>query len=454
MEPWINQAVFYAIYPLGFCGTLKRNDFNSQPVPRLEKVLSWLDHIQALGANALYLGPVFESSWHGYDTADYYQVDRRLGSSATLAALSADLHRRGMRLVLDGVFNHAGRDFWAFRDLQARGEASPYRDWFCGLDFSRRSPYQDPFWYEGWNGHFELVKLNLSNPAVHEHLFGAVERWIHDFRIDGLRLDAADSLDFSFMRDLAAFCRNLRPDFWLMGEVIHGDYRRWANPEMLDSVTNYEVYKGLYSSHADRNYYEIAYALNRQFGPDGLYRDMHLFSFADNHDVNRVASSLATPAQLYPLYCLLFTMPGVPSIYYGSEWGLPGKKLNGNDLPLRPVLDLAEMNRQAPQADLPKTIANLARLRRESRALQSGSYQELFLSHEQLVFQRESGEERMIMAINASSQRQKVTLKIPAWKGMRLVDRLNPGDQFTIKINQADVELYPYWARIMAVASA
>jgi glycosidase len=223
-----------------------------------------------------------------------------------------------MRLILDGVFNHVGRDFWAFRDVLSAREQSVYREWFAGLKFGESSPYHDPFTYEGWNGHYSLVKLNLHHPAVVQHLFDAVSLWVEEFNIDGLRLDAADSIDIEFLRKLADFCQNLRPDFWLMGEVVHGDYRHWANDQALDSVTNYECYKGLYSSHVDRNYFEIGYSLNRQFGPDGLYRHLPLYNFVDNHDVNRVMSYLKNPAHLYPLYCLLFTMPGIPSIYYGS----------------------------------------------------------------------------------------------------------------------------------------
>ncbi len=459
MSHWIDQAVFYAIYPLGFCDALRRNDFSAAPVPRLEKITSWLDHIQSLGANALYLGPVFESSWHGYDTADYYHVDRRLGTDSTLAGLSANLHQRGMHLVLDGVFNHVGRDFWAFRDLLIFKEGSAYRDWFCKLDFNRQSPHQDPFWYEGWNGNYDLVKLNLANPAVRDHLFHAVESWIRDSDIDGLRLDAADCLDLGFMRDLAAFCRGLKPEFWLMGEVIHGDYRRWANPDTLDSVTNYEVYKSLYSSFVDRNFYEISYALNRQFGPQGIYTDGLFYTFADNHDVNRVASNLINPAHLYPLYCLLLTIPGVPSIYYGSEWGLQGKKEGGNDRPLRPTLDLAEMVRRAPQPDLPQTIARLANIRRNCPALQKGNYQELLLSHEQLVFKRELVGERVagalvagdpiIVAVNAASQPVKVSFKVPIEDGRHMVDLLNPSDSFLVQAGSVTVDLHSCWARIL-----
>src|SRR5512133_1605700 len=357
-QSWAENAVFYHIYPLGLCGAPKRNDFQSVPQARLEQLYPWLDHIQSLGANALYLGPLFESTAHGYDTADYYHVDRRLGTRETLSALAKEIHRRGMRLVLDGVFNHVGRDFWAFRDLQSRREQSPYRDWFQNLDFSRSSPSGDPFSYEGWSGHFDLVKLNHANPAVREHLFEAVRVWVDLFEIDGVRLDAADVLPPDFLDALSGFCRGLRSDFWLMGEMVVSGFRRLAQPGRMDSATNYEAYKGLYSSHVDHNYFELAYTLQRQFGPGGLYRDLDLYTFADNHDVNRVASNLKTPAHLYPLYSLLFSMPGIPSIYYGSEWGLLGERTRSSDDSLRPQLSLDQVA-SFPQPDLSALIARL-----------------------------------------------------------------------------------------------
>jgi cyclomaltodextrinase len=311
MNKWFEQALFYHIYPLGFCGAPTINDLHSQPVSRLDKVGVWLDHIQDLGLNSIYLGPLFESTSHGYDTADYYSVDRRMGTNADLANLSQDIHKRGIHLILDGVFNHVGRDFWAFKDVIENGESSRYKDWFSNLCFGQSSPYNDPFSYDSWNGHFNLVKLNLDNPEVKDHLFNAVGMWIMDFGIDGLRLDTADCLNMQFIRELSAFCRGIRSDFWMMGEVIHGDYRQWVNPRALDSVTNYDAYKGLYSSHNDGNYFEIAFSLNRQFGDSGIYEDLLLYSFADNHDVDRVASSLEDTSQLLPLYTILFTMPGM-----------------------------------------------------------------------------------------------------------------------------------------------
>src|SRR5207248_2637864 len=269
-----------------------------------------------------------------------------------------------------------------------------YRDWFAGVDFGRRSPYGDPFGYEGWQGHFDLVKLNLRHPEVRAHLFGAVQSWVERFDIDGLRLDVADALDPGFLRDLAAFCRGLRPDLWLLGEAIHGDYRRLTGPGLLDSATNYECYKGLYSSHNDRNYFEIASSLNRQFGDGGLYRDLPLYNFADNHDVNRVASTLRNPAHLYPLYLLLFTIPGVPSVYAGSEWGIEGIRKAGDDRPLRPPFPSpAAAASRGTHPDLAVAVARFAALRHRSAALRRGSYRQLHVAPEQLAFARQEGGE-------------------------------------------------------------
>jgi cyclomaltodextrinase / maltogenic alpha-amylase / neopullulanase len=447
---WVDNAFFYHIYPLGLCDAPRHNDFQSPPVDRLAKLLPWLEHMDSLGANALYLGPVFEASTHGYDTADYYHVDRRLGDSASLSRLSEALHGRGMRLVLDAVFNHVGRDFWAFRDVLSHGSNSPYCGWFQGLSFTGRSPYGDPFTYQDWNGHAELVRLNLHNPQVREHLFQAVAGWVRDYNIDGLRLDAADCLDFDFLRALSSFCKRMRPDFWLLGEVIHGDYNLWANPEMLDSVTNYEVYKGLYSSHVEANYFEIAYAFNRQFGASGIYNNTRLYNFADNHDVNRVASSLANPAHLVPLYCLLMTIPGVPSLYYGSEWGLPGARDEHSDHALRPSLELAALLQSAPQPALPGFIARLAAIRQGSPALRTGDYQQLDVRHQQFAFLRRCEAQGVVVAVNAAEQPAEFNLPIPLPDGHALYDHLREGEWATVQGGRLRFTVPSCSARILA----
>jgi cyclomaltodextrinase len=284
---------------------------------------------------------------------------------------------------------------------------------------------------------------------VRNHLFEAVTSWVREFDIDGLRLDAADCIDLGFLQELRSFTHSLRPDFWLMGEVIHGDYRRWVNPATLDSVTNYECYKGLYSSLVDKNYFEIAYSLNRQFGENGILKGAPLYNFVDNHDVNRVASQLREPALLNLLYCLLFTMPGVPSIYYGSEWGLEAKRTTYDDTPLRPCLDLSNISANPPRPGLVNTIARLVEIRRASPALRNGEYRQLYVSHAQFAFARQSAEEHLVVVINSASTPASLELSLP-FPAEQAVDLLNPGAVFPISNGKLILDpVPPAWARIL-----
>jgi glycosidase len=450
MNTWISEAVFYHIYPLGAFAAPRNNDYYSPPVERLAALGDMVEHFGRLGINAVYLGPVFESDAHGYDTSSFFHVDRRLGSNETLKTAIKILHEHNIRVVLDGVFNHVGRNFWAFRDVQMNGQASAHLDWFDGIDFSRSSPYGDRFSYNCWNGNYDLVKLNLANNAVLEHIFSAVKMWINEFAIDGLRLDVADCLSFDFMKNLSGFCKQLRSDFWLRGEVVHGDYRKWVTDGILDSVTNYECYKGLYSSHFDRNYFEIAWSLNRQFGENGIYRGLQLYNFVDNHDVTRIIDALARPEHLYPVYCLLFTMPGVPSVYYGSEFGIGGRKNKTDDWPLRPHFDWREHFEKSNYRDLATAIARLAFLRKGSRALRCGNYRQLYINHEQISFLRQDGDERVVIMINASNKPVQFTVELPFDMATEVYDILN---EQTIPVlrRQITCEVFADWARLLRV---
>jgi glycosidase len=445
---WYQDAIFYHIYPLGLCGAPEHNPINAPVEDRLEQLFPWLEHARSLGANALYLGPVFESSTHGYDTRDYYQVDRRLGDNPAFARFAEHVHQYGMRLVLDAVFNHVGRDFWAFRDVLEKGEDSLYVDWFTNLRFGKTSPKGDPFRYEGWQGHFDLVKLNLSHPDVRAHLFDAVALWMDQFGADGLRLDAADCIDFDFLRALRDFVKTRRHDFWLMGEVVHGNYRDWTNPETLDSVTNYASYKGLYSSLNDDNYFEIAHTLENQFGEQGRFKDLHLYNFVDNHDVDRVASKLTHYRHLYPLYLLLYSMPGIPSVYYGSEWGIEGVKGLYTDAPLRPKLVLNAMDSQSPQPDLLSVIRRLGDIRQKSPSLRHGDFQKIHVDHQQLAFLRQTPEETILVVLNSAAQSVALVLPLPG-KGHEFIDLLEPDAVFHSSDGSLQVLIPPSWGRLL-----
>ena len=394
---WADESVFYQIYPLGFCGAPEQND--GLVVPRIAKVAEWIPHILQTGANAIYFSPLFDSDSHGYDTRDYRRLDCRLGTNADFAKVCRQLHENKIKVVLDGVFNHVGRGFWAFQDVLQNREGSRYKDWFH-INFSGNSNYIDGLWYEGWEGHYELVKLNLRNEEVIAHLFDCIRGWVEEFDIDGLRLDVAYMLDRDFLRRLHDFCQGLKPDFFLVGEMLHGDYNQLVNDQMLHSATNYECYKGLYSSFNSMNMFEIGHSLLRQFGPENwtLYKGKHLLNFVDNHDVTRVASILTNPEHLPLIYGILFAMPGIPCIYYGSEWGTEGVKQQGSDANLRPCFDGPIFN------DLTQQIAAMAQAHRDSSALCYGDYTSLVLTNRQIIFQRRCDTERVIVAVNADSQ--------------------------------------------------
>ena len=441
MENWINNAIFYHIYPLGFCGAPSKNDYHSQPEERLYKIIDWVDHFKKLGINALYLGPVFESVEHGYDTTNYFEVDRRLGTNETLKKVIDELHKNNIKVILDGVFNHVGRDFFAFKDLQQNGEFSMFRNWFTGIDFSQRSPLGDPFSYETWDGNYNLVKLNLDYSYVEEHLFDATKMWIHEFDIDGLRLDAAESLTPNFMKNLSKFTKSMKPNFWLMGEVVKGDYNNWANPESLHSTTNYECYKGLYSSFNDNNLHEIAYSIRRQSGENGMYKNLKLYNFLDNHDVNRIATSLHQRKHLYPLHIMFFTMPGIPSIYYGSEWGIGGEKGGHNDMQLRPNLDLDSMYRKS-DGSLIKTISKLSNIRKSSDALKNGDYNEMKVESDFFSFSRKTETQNLLILINISDKE-----KFFEFRSNSSRDLLNNDESFDCN----SIPVPASWGRILEV---
>ena len=389
---WAYESVFYQIYPLGFCGAPFEND--GIPEHRIRKVEDWIPHLKKLGIGAIYFSPVFESDTHGYNTRDYTRIDTRLGTNEDFAQVCRALHASGIRVVLDGVFNHVGRGFWAFRDVLEKRENSPYVSWFSRIAFDGNSAYNDGLWYEGWEGNYDLVKLNLGNEEVVQHIFSAIDGWVREFEIDGLRLDVAYCLPDDFMRRLREHCDGLREDFFLLGEALHGDYNRFFNAG-LHSVTNYECYKGLHSALNSYNLFEIVHSLLRQFGPEQwtLYKGRHLLSFADNHDVSRAASILNNENHLPLIYGLVFGMPGIPCVYYGSEWGLKGRKEDG-DPALRICTPAPEWN------SLTDTIRAMALARAGSEALCYGDFKSLLLTNRQCIFQRQSEHERVLVAVN------------------------------------------------------
>ena len=406
---WYHDAVFYHIYPLGLTGAPKQNSYGDAQ-HRFDELTAWLPHIQSLGCNAIYIGPLFESVGHGYETTDYKKVDSRLGTNDDLKEFVAECHRRGIRVILDGVFNHTGRDFFAFRDLKEKRENSPYRDWYCNVNFWGNNSYNDGFSYENWGGYDLLVKLNQRNGAVIDYICGVISFWVSEFDIDGIRLDAADVLDFEYMKALRRTANAVKSDFWLMGEVIHGDYSRWVGSDVLHSVTNYMLHKALYSAHNDHNYFELAHTL--KYVQDRVGRDAALYNFADNHDVERITTRLRNKSHYTPLHILLYTLPGIPSIYYGSEFGIEGRKERGSDDSLRPALRIEDYKDALTTDPRTSLIAALGKLRANAPALRRGSYRELHLQTEVYAFARELDGVSAIVAVNNAGHDKQLTLSV------------------------------------------
>lgn len=446
MAAWYEEAVFYHMYPIGMTGAPRENK-EEMIVHRFEKLEKWLSHISDIGCTAIYIGPLFESTSHGYDTKDYKAVDRRLGDNEDFKRFVKKAHELHIKVVVDGVFNHTGREFFAFTDIQKNKENSAYRNWYKGIHFGGDNPYHDGFSYEAWRNCFELVNLNYGELKVREYLLDVIDFWIDEFDIDGIRLDCADCLELSFMEEMRGRTNAKKVDFWLMGEVIHGDYARYIGDgsRLLHSVTNYELHKGLYSGHNDHNYFEIAHTVRREFDNNGgIYKGMKLYSFVDNHDVDRIASKLTVKGNLNPVYTLMYTLPGIPSIYYGSEWGIEGKKEGANDNPLRPAVDIEAALEETTDSEILAWVKRLGEIHKEHSCLWEGSYEELMLTNRQFAFARMGEHDGLVVAVNNDEQDAKVNVRMPK-SGCMYTD-IQTGEEvlsengnlvFTIKANNS-----------------
>ena len=394
---WYDEAVFYHIYPLGLTGAPKENSYG-EPVHRLNTLLPWIGHIKEIGCNALYIGPLFESVGHGYETTDYKKLDTRLGTNEDLTNFVAECHKQGIRVILDGVFNHTGRDFFAFQDIKQNRENSQYKDWYCDVNFWGNNSYNDGFSYANWGGYDLLVKLNQKNPAVKDYICDVIRFWVSEFDIDGIRLDAADVMDFEYMKALRNVANEVKPDFWLMGEVIHGDYSRWANDGTLHSVTNYMLHKALYSAHNDHNYFEVAHTI--KYVNDMVGNNLKLYTFVDNHDVERIYTKLNNKAHFEPVHIMLYTLPGIPSLYYGSEFGIEGRKDRYSDDSLRPALNYDDYKDAVQTNPCTKLIATLGKLRQNVKALCYGEYKQLELQNTCFAYARILDGKSVITTVN------------------------------------------------------
>ncbi|MFD6553638.1 alpha-amylase family glycosyl hydrolase [Streptomyces sp. NPDC058398] len=350
---WSDHAIWWHVHPLSFLGAEADALPEGAPVRhRLPVLADWLDHLLGLGCNGLALGPVFAAETHGYDTTDHFRVDPRLGTEADLVELIDRAASRGVRVLLDGVFNHVGRSFAPFADVARRGTASPYADWFV--------PEGDDF--RTFEGHRHLVTLNHASPAVADHVADVLDHWL-DRGVSGWRLDAAYAVPRPFWRTVTDRVRSRHPGAWFSGEVIHGDYTAYVVEGGLDTVTQYELWKAIWSSLNDRNPHELAWALKRHNAMIDTFAPQ---TFVGNHDVTRVASRLEEPGHLAHALAVLFTVGGTPSVYAGDERARKGVKEDrpGGDDAIRPAFPACPSDLGAEGLDVQRLHQTLVGVRR------------------------------------------------------------------------------------------
>jgi len=307
---WADSVIWWHCYPLGFVGAERRGIDHVEH--RLGRLANWLDYLIELGANGLLLGPIFASTSHGYDTLDHFRIDSRLGDDADLDRLLAAARSRGIRVLLDGVFNHVSVDHDIVTRATAAGPGTPDGDWIRWVGQYPR----------GFEGNLDLIELNLANPAVQDYVVHVMNHWL-DRGVDGWRLDAAYAPGADAWAPIIGRVREAHPGAWVLAEVIHGDYTGFQVTSGVDSVTQYELWKAIWSSLSDRNPHELAWSLQRHAEFCAGFRPQ---TFLGNHDVTRIATRLSDPARLRLATALLALLPGVPSVYAGDEQGFTGEK--------------------------------------------------------------------------------------------------------------------------------
>ncbi len=319
---WVKNAVWWHVYPLGFVGAQIRGDEASGPVlHRFSHLEEWLDYALELGASGIMLGPVFASESHGYDTIDYYRIDPRLGDLDDFDHFVLEAKSRGLRVCLDGVFNHVGKQFEAYRKVVEGGPSAPEAEWFDLTWPDDWSPGVEPE-YSRFEGHGPLVELNHDSDVVVEHVVDVMRFWLGR-GVDGWRLDAAYAVAPEFWARVLPRVRQKHPKAWFVGEVIHGDYADIVARSSMDTVTQYELWKAIWSSVQDTNFHELAHALGRH----SMFMETFVpQTFVGNHDVTRIVDAAGGPAEAVLAAAVLFTVPGIPSIYYGDEQGFTGVK--------------------------------------------------------------------------------------------------------------------------------
>jgi glycosidase len=409
---WVERAVLWQIYPLGFTGAEPKASEKASDRPglvhRLGQMNAWLDYAVELGASGLLLGPIFASSTHGYDTIDYFRIDRRLGDDADFDALIEAAHGRGLRVILDGVFNHVGREFPLFRRAVAAGPQAPDAGWFRLSWPTDHSLGQEPD-YATFEGHRQLVALNHDEPAVAQYVARVMRHWLKR-GADGWRLDAAYAVPRRFWAKVLPQVRTEHPDAYIFGEVIHGDYAGFVRETGVDAVTQYELWKAIWSALNDRNFFELAWALDRH----NSWLDTFVpLTFIGNHDVTRIASQLTDERHLPHALAILMTCGGTPSIYAGDEQAFRGIKEHraGGDDAIRPAFPATPADLAPFGWPIYRLHQDLIGMRRRHPWLHTARTRTVELANTHFIYEAFYEEHRLLVTLNLADA--PVTRSIP-----------------------------------------
>lgn len=415
---------------------------------------NYYDYLVDLGVNLIQFGPLFKSESHGYDTIDYFSLDPRLGTKEDFKSVVGELHDLGIKVIVDGVFNHVARNFFAFQDVIKNGQNSAYKDWFY-INFSNKSKMGDHFNYKDWEGHASLVKLNVENPEVKKYLFEAVTYWMKEVKIDGWRLDVSYLLPQSFLKEFRVVCKNINPDCLLVGEMIHGEYTQWVGKDLLDTGTSYQIHKSIWSAVKSKNMHEIKNVLDMNFNSKrGKIKELYLMNFLGNHDTDRIAS-VVKKEDLIPTFLILFTLNGFPKIYYGDEYGMVGKKTKYTDADVRrPMIPLNDISSQ--NIDLLNNIKRFAQLRNSNDCLKYGKVNSFYADPECFAFARITEKEFLLIVV--SIHEETISKIIPVGSlnidNKEFYDVLNSEGGFKVVHNQLKIEkLFYKWGRVLKLVS-
>ncbi|MDQ0138252.1 cyclomaltodextrinase [Neorhizobium galegae] len=395
MSSWINHAIFWHVYPLGFLGAEPQALPQGSVFHRLAHLVEWLEYAVELGASGLLLGPIFASSTHGYDTIDHFQIDPRLGDEADFDRLVTEARRRGLHIVLDGVFNHVGRNFRLFSAARRKGTGSAEAGWFRWLGHEEQTG--EPA-YATFEGHHQLVALNHESPHVAAHVSSVMNHWLSR-GASGWRLDAAYAVPRQFWARVLPQVRKCHPDAYIFGEVIHGDYCGFVADTGIDAVTQYELWKAIWSALNDRNLFELNWALERH---NGFLDSFVPLTFIGNHDVTRLASKLDDERHVAHALVILMTVGGTPSIYAGDEQAFRGIKENraGGDDAVRPAFPSTPGKLAANGWSTYRLHQQLIGLRRRHPWLVQARSRRIHLKNREMVMALESEGNSLLVAFN------------------------------------------------------